>query len=520
MISVIFKKIFESPGNRFKKPTIQYIIIAIAVVIKLVQQLVATSNSGYHCDELLHIEAGKHLAFGYLDFPPMIGSIAWVQNLFKSDSLYINHIFNYLNSVLIFILCGLTTMKIGGKSLAISLTMLCVLFSPGFAASQYLFLPTAFEQLFWIAFIYFVLSFSRTENYKFIFYAAIVAAIGFLTKYSILFILAGFVLSVLIFQFKIIKEKITWISIIAFLLLIMPNVIWQIISDFPVFHHFSELYKTQLDKQSAFKELSALIMFLNPLIFFVWAAALVMLPFKQDFKSFRLPLFTLLFSFIFLLLAKGKSYYFFPVILGLLPFGSVYYERIFQRRRWLLSLFLSLISMVGLVLLPLGIPLLSLDSYIRTYKIKPNIDNKIPMAFENYYSKENWEKIIKSVDEIYSNLPVEERVRCYIWGRHYSMAGGINLLGSKFNLPPAFSFHSSFYTWVPEFSNNIVVIALSESNWKKEQWERYFTDVTEMDVIENRFASEPNWYNYRVFLCKKAKFNSAGLKELFKNEIF
>lgn len=66
-----------------------------------------------------------------------------------------------------------------------------------------------------------------------------------------------------------------------------------------------------------------------------------------------------------------------------------------------------------------------------------------------------------------TNLTPEEKKRCFVWGRHYSMAGGVNLLGSKYNLPHCFSFHGSFYKWVPEFANDIVVIAISESNWEK-----------------------------------------------------
>jgi len=113
-----------------------------------------------------------------------------------------------------------------------------------------------------------------------------------------------------------------------------------------------------------------------------------------------------------------------------------------------------------------------------------------------------------------------DKKNCLIWGRHYSMAGGINLMGAKYHLPKAFSFHSSFYTWVPNFSEDVVVIAISESNWDKTHWEQYFSEVKEVQVIENKYTSEPNWYNYRIFLCKKAKYDSDELKKLFEKEIF
>jgi len=507
-------------ANILKKNSAEYFVISIATIIKLIFQFIATANSGYHCDELLHIEAGKHLAFGYMDFPPFIGLVACLQNLFHSDSLFVNHLFNYINSIAIIAICGLIVIKLGGKVLAVLITVLCLLFSPGFAASQYLFLPTAYEQLFWILIVYFTIEYCNTENSKFLNFIAVTAAVGFLTKYSIIFLLAGFVISILIFKKEIIRKKYTWIAVFMFALLISPNVIWQIRNDFPIFHHMSELYKTQLDKQSFLNEFITLVLFLNPFTFIVWFSAIIAVPFFNSLIKYRLAIFTLIFSFLFLVLSKGKSYYFFPIILGLIPFGSVFIEQILQKRKWILYIYLPLLSIFGFYILPHGLPLFKLEKYIDTYNLKPNKDNKIPLVFENYYSKENWNRILETVADIYNKLPEPEKKKCLIWGRHYSMSGGINLLGKKYHLPKAFSFHSSFYAWVPDFTKDITIIGISENNLDKKYWDRFFADVNEIKVIENHYAIQSNWYNYRIFVCKNAKYDSDELKKLFKNEIF
>ena len=504
----------------FRKENSSYYIIAGAVILKLIINLVATWHSGFHGDELLHIEAGKHPAFGYMDFPPFITLLAWIQHLLPSGSIFIHHIFNYINASLIMVICGLMTIKTGGKSLAVLIAVSCVLFSPGFGASQYLFLPTAFEQVFWLAFIYMITLFTTTHNNKFLIFAAIIAGFGFLNKYSIVFLFGGFVPAVFFSRPELLKKRTTWIALVVFIAIVLPNLIWQISNHFPVISHFSQLYKTQLDKQSFIKEFIVLIVFLNPFTFATWFFALAVIPFSKKFKDFRLPLFTMLFSFLLFLFAKGKSYYYFPVILGLIPFGAVFFEQFLQSRRIIAYLYLFLLGITGIWLLPHGLPLLSLNKYIELYRLKPNTDNKIPLTFENYYSNENWNRILSAVNHIYNNLPDEDKTKCLVWGRHYSMAGGINLMGKNYNLPPAFSLHSSFYTWVPEFTKDAVIIAISESNWQKPQWERYFNDVNEMFVFENRYASEKNWYNYRIFLCREPKFDSKQLKELFKNEIF
>lgn len=495
-------------------------IILIAIVIKLFLQLLASANSGYHGDEVLHIEAGKHLAFGYMDFPPFIGLISWCQNLFHSDSIYINHLFNYLSSGLILLVCGLITMRLGGGTLAVLITESALLFSPGFGVSQYLFLPTAFEQLFWVLIIYYLIQLSTTKNLKYLVYISLFAAIGFLNKYSIAFLFAGLVLSMFLFKREMLTKRVTWLSALLFIVIISPNLFWQFANDFPILHHMSELYETQLNQQSFQTELTTLIIFVNPFSLVIWFTALIIVPFHSKFSELRLATFTLLFSSILLLLSKGKSYYFFPIILPLIAIGAVFLEQLCKNKKWIGYGYLSILIAYGIYLLPHGIPLLKLDKYISTYALKPNSDNKIALNFENYYAKENWERILKAVANNYHSMSNEEQQHCFVWGRHYSMAGNINLLGKKYNLPAAFSLHSSYFTWVPDFDKNIIVIAISESNLRQEFWKQYFENVEEVDVIENHYASDKSWYNYRIFICRKIKYNSAELKQLFSTKVF
>ena len=94
------------------------------------------------------------------------------------------------------------------------------------------------------------------------------------------------------------------------------------------------------------------------------------------------------------------------------------------------------------------------------------------------------------------------------------------MFGKTYDLPGAFSFHSSCYPWVPEFECDITIIAISDSNLEREYWCRYFDEVEEVGFVENYYASDYKWYKQHIFLCRKLKYNSAALKEIFKDEIF
>ncbi len=496
---------------------LEYIIIAVFVVIKLVIQLIALSNSGFFSDEFLHIETGRHLAFGYLGFPPMIAVFAWIQNLFNSDSVFIHHLFNLISSAMIIVFCGLITIRLGGKWLAVLATLLCVLLSPGMAGTQLLFLPTAFEQLFWIICVYCVVSYCLNQNTNYLIYFCIFGALGFLTKYGIVFLFGGMIISSLIFQRDIFLKKSLWIGFVLFLALIAANLYWQIKNQLPVITHFSQLYATQLNQLSMGEELKKLFLFSNPFSIVFWFTGLFVVPFISKFKQYRLISFALLYSFVLLFIAKGKWYYFFSVIIGAIPFGAVFLEQLLQKRKGIIYTYLTVLGLCGIYLLPQGIPIIKLENFIKLYHKKPNKDNKIPLAFDNYYSAEIWNRILNVIKKTYMELPPEEQKRCLILGRHYSMAGAVNLLGSKYGLPQAFSLHSSF-EWMPEFDKDTIIIAIGESNWLTQHWGEYFGYVEEVGIIDNKYASKQNEYNYRIFLCKGLKYNSVEFKHLIENQ--
>jgi hypothetical protein len=500
----------------FKKYKLEHIIIGVFVIIKLVLQLTAISNSGFFSDEFLHIEAGKHLAFGYSDFPPMIALFAWIQNLFNSDSLFINHLFNLIASAMIILFCGLTTIKLGGKWLAVLVTLSCILFSPGLEGTQFLFFPTAFEQLFWIVCIYYIASYCQCQDTKYLIWFCIFGAFGFLTKYSIAFLFGGIMISSIIFQRDIFSKRNFWIGLLIFFVLILVNLYWQIKNQFPVFTHFSQLYDRQLNQLSMGKELKKLFLFSNPFTIVFWLTALLVIPFISKLKQYRLISFALFCSFVLLFISKGKWYYFFPVVIGLVPLGAVFFEQLLQKRKWIIYTYLIMLGLAGMYLVPQGIPIVKLEKHINLYHLKPNKDGKIPLAFDNFYSTEIWNQILNTVNKTYVELQPEEQKKCLILGRHYSMAGAVNLLGGKYGLPQAFSLHSSF-EWMPEFNKDAIIIAIGESNWRKQNWEAYFGDVEEVGIVENKYANKENEYIYRIFLCKKLKYNSTEFTQLIKN---
>lgn len=157
------------------------LVILAFCTVKLALHLIADHHSGFQGDELLHIETGNHLAFGFMEFPPMIGVFAFIQNLLESESVYVHHIFSHIVAILILILVSKITVELGGKTKAVFLVLMCIFIAPAFGRSQQLFQPVVFSQFFWVLNFYLLTKYVKFLDKKFLWYLTISTALAFLT---------------------------------------------------------------------------------------------------------------------------------------------------------------------------------------------------------------------------------------------------------------------------------------------------------------------------------------------------
>src|SRR5215210_5282256 len=67
------------------------LLLSLALADFTAHMLVST-NYGYFRDELYYLEAGRHLAFGYVDFPPLIALLARFLDVLSGDALWTIHL--------------------------------------------------------------------------------------------------------------------------------------------------------------------------------------------------------------------------------------------------------------------------------------------------------------------------------------------------------------------------------------------------------------------------------------------
>lgn len=497
-------------------------IIAAFCIIKLTLHLIADSHSGFQRDELLHIEAGKHLAWGYIEFPPLIGLLAFIQNLFNSNAVYIHHLFAHIASLLIIIYVAKIVIALGGKNQAIFLVLLSILIAPGFGRSQQLFQPVVFSQLFWVLSFYQLLLYGKYLDKKYLLYLTIFTTIGLLFKYDLLFFIFGLP-SLFFFQrtrAAIVREKI-WLYIAVAFIALFPNIHWQYTNNFPALQMFSRLYETQLNHISRIENLKNLLLAINPVtIVLIIPAVYYMLKLKHT-DILKPLVYAIVFSFLLLVFFNGKSYYFLPIMLTILPFGGLFWEQlVFQKKKWAIYP-IAAILLLGILLIPFGMPVYSFQkmlSSIQKYETKKVDGGKFAIAYDEYYSNDNWKQTMIQLKKVYDSLPENEKSHTLIWGKHYAQAGAINLFGKEYNLPKAFSYHGSFYSWAPKGKMPNTLLALSYQIG--DYFNPFFEEMLLIKTIYNPYADNEEELYQRIYICKKPKYDFEKMKALFNQRIF
>ncbi|HMU73634.1 MAG TPA: glycosyltransferase family 39 protein, partial [Ferruginibacter sp.] len=196
-------------------------------------------------DEFLYYQQGLHPALGYLENPPMLSWLATVSSWAGGSEIAIKFWPCLFGAATVVLTC-LITAEFGGKSLAQLLAALGVM-GGAFVRIHALFQPNFLDVFFWTLSLYFLVRYVNTKQLNFIFLLAISLALGWWSKYSVLFMAASVVVGLALSPYRaVFVKKQTWLAAAFALLLIAPNVVWQYQHNWPLVHHMAELRETQL----------------------------------------------------------------------------------------------------------------------------------------------------------------------------------------------------------------------------------------------------------------------------------
>jgi len=448
--------------------------ILIFIVIKIGLNLLAMSHFGFHRDELLHLALGDHLDWGYKEVPPFIALLAKITTAVFGTSVFAARIFTTLCAGAIVWLVGLITVELGGKMFAITLACLSIIFAPAFVASDYLFQPVVFDQLWWVLCVWLIARYINYHSVKYIYLFGIVVGIGLLTKYTMGFFAIALIGGLLITK----QRKILWnrhvlgATAIA-LLLFSPNIIWQFQHHLPVITHMKTLQKSQLNYIKPGDFISQQIA-VNGIALFLWLVGFGFLLFSFKLRKFQFLAFAYILIFLFLMEMSGKNYYLFGAYPMLFAAGGYGFERWIKTKYLpLRALAVIFFTLPNLILFPLVLPVFPLKTtlgvfhfvhdHVQMFRFAATWeDHKVHPLTQDYADMLGWEEMVSKTAKIYFSLSPEERAHTVIVADNYGEAGAFAHFGPAYNLPEILCLDSSFALWAPADINPQTLIYVSD----------------------------------------------------------
>jgi hypothetical protein len=486
------------------------IVLAIAFM-KLVLHCVFNNRYGYFRDEFDYLACGDHLAWGYVDQPPLLPFLVRVSRVVLGDSLRSIRFLPALATSAVVVLTALIAREFGGRRFALVLSAVAVLIAPVYLSGGSLLTTNCLEPLFWMGCVYFaILAINRDARYWVCF--GVVAGLGLQEKYSIAVFGFGLVVGLLISkQRNTFLSKWFWLGGLVAFLIFLPNVIWNVQHHWPFLELMHNIKTTGKDVQlSPIEYFAQQILLLHPLTAPIWIAGLFALLLSPRLKDYRFLGWCYVICFAAFVVLRGKNYYLAPIYPMLFAAGALTLENGIERVRqgWLKPAILVLLLAGGAWFAPLVVPVLSIDRFIAymdtlPFKVPRTEHSHMSAALPQHYADQfGWEEMTAMTAQAWSRIKPEERPDCGIFAQDYGQAGAIDFFGRRYELPPALSGHQTYFLWGPRGYSGNCLIVLDD---RKEVLEEKFEHVEYVGSSDNPYALERN---IPVFICKGAKFGS------------
>src|ERR1041385_5331223 len=159
------------------------IVLYIAAGSLLAHMLTA-GRYGYFRDELYYIACARHLAFGYVDQPPLIALLTWLTVHTIGNSLQALHFLPALAGAAMVWLTAMIAREFGGGRFGQALAALSIALAGVFVTNAHLLTMNVFEPLFWMGCAYLVIRIINTQKQHLWLWFGVLAGIGLENKYS------------------------------------------------------------------------------------------------------------------------------------------------------------------------------------------------------------------------------------------------------------------------------------------------------------------------------------------------
>ena len=408
-----------------------------AAVVGLVVHLATNGTLGFHTDELYYIDCGRHPAFGYVDFPPIVPLLARLETDLLGATPWALRSLPTLLGAFMVVLSGVYVRRFGGSLRLQALALLIAVTAPYFLGANWVYQTVTFDEVTWMVAFYCFLCLVLEHRPGYWLYLGLSLGIGLEVKYTIGGLAAAIGIAI-VFTPALrsdLRTRYPWIAAGIALLIWAPNLAWQVAKGFPSLIYIA-------NHQGSGGGLAVNLILIGVYLFFLiplWVAGLVSLFRSATLRPIGIACLFPLVLFMFV----GKSYYAVgtvPIALaqGLMAVGRV------KRPKLRTGFQVAVAAACVLQLVTFAQLTLPITPPDRIHSLGLDAKNEL------FADSVGWEDVAHQVESLYGNLPDSERTGTIIVSAFYGVPGALQIYGDKRSLPVVVSPQLSDWYWLPK----------------------------------------------------------------------
>ncbi len=451
---------------------------------------------GYHRDELYFLAAGRHLAWGYPDQPPLVPLIARLLSEVAPNSVFVLRLPSAFAAALVVIVTALLAREFGGQRLAQLVAAISMAIASVLLAAGHLLSTTTFDLLAWAVLLWLVVRVLRNGDDRLWLVIGVVAGVGLFASTLVAFLMAAIVVGIAaVGPRRTFVSPWLWAGGIVAGALWTPYLVWQARHGWPQL----EVSSAIAAGRSGTSEPRALFLplqlgLVSPFLAPVWIVGLFRLLRDPVLRWCRAIGWAYVLLAALFLATGGKPYYLagmFPVLLaaGAQPTADWLRRGRQSLRRALFGA--ALVLSAGAVLFTLPV-------------VPVGVLHQTPIVAANYDAGETvgWPTYVKQITDVYRKLSPARRARAAILTSNYGEAGAIDHFGPAFGLPHAFSGQTGYWYWgpPPEVAQTVIAVGFERSFL-----EHVFEDVHLAARLDNHLQVDDDEQRAPVWICSQPR---------------
>jgi hypothetical protein len=469
------------------------ILFALAAAVTLLH-LATNGRYGFHRDELQFLSDARHLDWGFVAYPPLTPFLERIGLALFGLSMVGLRLFSVIAQAAAIVLTGLMARELGGARLAQFAAALAVALSPLPLFQGTEFQYSSFDYLWWVLIAYFTVRLLKSDNPRWWLAIGAAVGLGLLTKYSIVFFIAGILGGVVLSRARrFLYNRWFWAGIGLALLIFLPNFLWQVRHGFISYHFLQHIHARDVGEGRADGFLVGQVL----LCINVFAAPLCIAGLVAFFRNprYRMIAWMYIIPLALFFFAKGRFYYMAAGYPMLFAMGAGVGERWLQsiRRPFRIavqSVFFGGLVVCGALVCAVIVPLQAAGP-LRDFALRNNGDLREEFG---------WTELVKTIASIRDSLPADQQSSVGILVGNYGEQGAVEMFGPAYHLPlPISTTNSAWLRGYPQPPpSTLIIVGVS-----RDEVEKIFTGCRLAGHNGNSAGveNEESKYHPDIFVC-------------------